>query len=157
RSRNNTPDHLRILGFRWLSSNRHGAFKDGEHGRAVPSDGAAASTPAFWGFCSMSDPSNETLFHPSRPSLPRMPMPLTLAVAILSMAALAPAMADDDNSNDAYKIGLWGDLPYSTLQATTGVPNLIADMNAHRLKFTVHDGDLKQGSGSLCDAGLYAQ
>ena len=52
---------------------------------------------------------------------------------------------------------LWGDLPYSTLQATTGVPNLIDDMNASRLAFTVHDGDLKQGSGSLCDDNLYFQ
>jgi hypothetical protein len=37
------------------------------------------------------------------------------------------------------------------------VPNLIADMNAQRLAFTAHDGDLKAGSGSLCDEKLYAQ
>jgi hypothetical protein len=75
---------------------------------------------------------------------------------MLSMAA--PALADgDEDDNDTYRIGLWGDLPYSMLQATVGVPNLVADMNAHRLKFTAHDGDLKQGSGSSCDAGLYAQ
>ena len=54
-----------------------------------------------------------------------------------------------------YAIGLWGDLPYSPAQEQIGVPNLIADMNAQRLAFTVHDGDLKQGSGSLCDAALY--
>ena len=30
-------------------------------------------------------------------------------------------------------------------------------MNAQRLKFTVHDGDLKQGSGSPCDDNLYLQ
>src|SRR5262249_57837342 len=63
----------------------------------------------------------------------------------------------DGDDDDSYEIGLWGDLPYSLQQATSGVPNLIADMNAHRLKFTVHDGDLKAGSGSLCDDGLYAQ
>src|SRR5204862_2143458 len=45
-----------------------------------------------------------------------------------------------------------------------GVPNLIADMNAHRLKFTVHDGDLKAGNsipGSVtpttCADALYVQ
>jgi hypothetical protein len=54
-----------------------------------------------------------------------------------------------------YTIGLWGDLPYSDEQATTGVPNLIADMNAQRLAFTVHDGDLKQGSNSPCDDAMY--
>ena len=75
----------------------------------------------------MSDHANETLFHPSR--LSRKPTALALAatMTILSIAALAPALAHDENSNDAYKIGLWGDLPYSTLQATTGVPNLIAE------------------------------
>ena len=56
----------------------------------------------------------------------------------------------------AFAVGLWGDLPYNTLQATVGVPNLIADMNAQKLAFTVHDGDLKAGSGSCADA-LYTQ
>jgi hypothetical protein len=37
------------------------------------------------------------------------------------------------------------------------VPNLIADMNTQDLVFTVHDGDLKAGSGSLCDDALYAR
>src|SRR6185295_7007526 len=54
-------------------------------------------------------------------------------------------------------IGLWGDLPYSDLQATVGVPNLIADMNSQDLTFTVHDGDLKAGSNSDCSNALYAQ
>jgi hypothetical protein len=104
----------------------------------------------------MSDHSNETRFHPST-SRPHKLLGLMLAVTMLSMAALVPALADDEDDDGTYRIGLWGDLPYSTLQATVGVPNLIADMNAHRLKFTAHDGDLKQGSGSVCDAGLYAQ
>jgi hypothetical protein len=54
-----------------------------------------------------------------------------------------------------YAVGLWGDLPYSPLQEAVGVPNLIADMNAQRLAFSVHNGDLKQGSGSPCDEALY--
>src|SRR5262252_6397888 len=55
----------------------------------------------------------------------------------------------DINSKAKYEIGLWGDLPYSDLQALTGVPNLIADMNDQDLAFSVHDGDLKAGSGTL--------
>ncbi|WP_315702527.1 MULTISPECIES: hypothetical protein [unclassified Bradyrhizobium] len=94
-------------------------------------------------------------------ALPRLRKLLLLATPLLSIAASVPAAAHDSDfdfdDDETYQIGLWGDLPYSTLQATVGVPNLIADMNAHRLKFTAHDGDLKQGSGSLCDAGLYAQ
>lgn len=82
------------------------------------------------------------------------------AMALVAAAATmaAPALADDDrDESDRYAIGLWGDLPYSPVQASIGVPNLIADMNAQKLKFTVHDGDLKQGSGSLCDDNLYYQ
>jgi hypothetical protein len=56
-----------------------------------------------------------------------------------------------------YSIGLWGDLPYSPEQETTGVPNLLTDMNAQRLAFSVHDGDLKQGSNSPCDEALYSR
>jgi hypothetical protein len=61
-----------------------------------------------------------------------------------------------DNDRDPYAIGLWGDLPYSDLQATVGVPNLIADMNRHHLAFSVHDGDLKPGNGApTCNDGMY--
>ena len=75
---------------------------------------------------------------------------------------------DDDQGDDRgrapYAIGLWGDLPYSDMQAKVGVPNLIADMNSQRLAFTVHDGDLKAGSGingsttpTTCADALYVQ
>lgn len=84
---------------------------------------------------------------------------LAAAAIVLVPAGAAWADRDDDGDDgrDSYAIGLWGDLPYSVVQATTGVPNLIADMNAHHLKFTVHDGDLKQGSNSPCDDNLYYQ
>src|SRR5688572_3238825 len=55
---------------------------------------------------------------------------------------------NDDRQSGSYAIGLWGDLPYSDLQATVGVPNLIADMNRQDLAFTVHNGDLKAGSST---------
>lgn len=78
-------------------------------------------------------------------------------ISALAAGLAGGAHADARDDDDTYAIGLWGDLPYSAAQATVGVPNLIADMNAQRLKFTVHDGDLKAGSGSLCDNNLYAQ
>jgi hypothetical protein len=99
----------------------------------------------------------------------------SVAGAVLIVVAVATALAadggfrgrDDDDRDDygrdgrdgrdAYAIGLWGDLPYSTLQATVGVPNLIADMNRQDLAFTAQDGDLKAGSGSPCDDALYTQ
>ncbi len=86
---------------------------------------------------------------------------LALLAPVLALALAGASAADDRDddrrNDDAYAIGLWGDLPYSPAQATVGVPNLIADMNAQRLKFSVHDGDLKAGSGSPCDENLYTQ
>jgi hypothetical protein len=94
---------------------------------------------------------------------------LVVAAAITGLAAgEGPQGRDDDRDEGegrgAYAIGLWGDLPYSDLQALTGVPNLIADMNKQHLRFTVHDGDLKAGNstpGSVtpttCSDALYEQ
>jgi len=86
------------------------------------------------------------------------------AIAIGLSADGGPRDRDDDRddhdgngSRGVYAIGLWGDLPYSTIQETTGVPNLIADMNRHDLAFTAHDGDLKAGSNSACDDALYTK
>ena len=93
------------------------------------------------------------------------------AMFLTLLAALLPlAHADDDRDDDAdgrgriYAIGLWGDLPYSDLQAQVGVPNMIADMNAQNLVFVAHDGDLKAGNGTAgsvtpttCDDALYEQ
>jgi len=91
-------------------------------------------------------------------------------LAVLLVAALAGGTLQatwnefqgrEDNrqhEHDAYAIGLWGDVPYSDLQATVGVPNLIADMNRHALAFSVHDGDLKTGNGApICDDALYTR
>ena len=95
-----------------------------------------------------------------------------LATTILLVAASTAFAAsrfggDDDRDDDerrSYAIGLWGDLPYSDVQALTGVPNLIADMNRHDLAFTAHDGDLKAGNATVgsftpttCSDALYLQ
>jgi hypothetical protein len=96
-------------------------------------------------------------------------------IAALTLAAITTTLVtgkesegrhgdDDDRDAGRYAIGLWGDLPYSDLQATTGVPYLINDMNRQDLEFTVHDGDLKVGSGvpgsttpTTCSDALYVQ
>lgn len=80
---------------------------------------------------------------------------LVLAAAVAGCAL--PVQREDDDINAPYAVGLWGDLPYSPAQAAVGVPHLVQDMNAQRLRFSVHNGDLKAGSGSPCDNNLYAQ
>ena len=87
--------------------------------------------------------------------------------ASLAIFPVVGSQADNDDGQGesrAYAIGLWGDLPYSDVQALSGVPNLIADMNAQKLAFTVHDGDLKAGNGTvgsitptICSDALYQQ
>jgi hypothetical protein len=83
---------------------------------------------------------------------------LMVATVTIGLAAANghDGRGDDEHGHGAYAIGLWGDLPYSTVQATVGVPNLIADMNKHDLAFTAHDGDLKSGSSECTDA-VYTQ
>lgn len=87
------------------------------------------------------------------------------AITIAATTLAAPVFALDDNGNGnsygknksypygaeqtssrPYSIGLWGDLPYSQSQADA-IPAVIEDMNSQNLAFTVHDGDLRQGSG----------
>ncbi len=91
----------------------------------------------------------------------------TLAALLAAAATAGIALAGRDHDHhghraDTYAIGLWGDLPYSTgnddatqLQKTVGVPNLIADMNRQPLAFSVHDGDLKDGSSRCSDDKYY--
>jgi hypothetical protein len=81
-------------------------------------------------------------------------MAAALVAAVLAAPSSGRAHDDDD---EAYSIGLWGDVPYSDAQQTVGVPNLIADMNRSGLAFSAHVGDLKQGSGSPCDDALYVR
>lgn len=98
-----------------------------------------------------------------------IPALIILAVIVTTTSLSASRRNQDDDQDkehgrSSYAIGLWGDLPYSDVQATTGVPNLIADMNSQDLQFTAHDGDLKAGNGTpgsitptICSDALYLQ
>ncbi|HEX4997667.1 MAG TPA: hypothetical protein VFY29_05555 [Terriglobia bacterium] len=105
-----------------------------------------------------------TLLIPKRAASKRAGMAVLVAVLVMALAGFSHVFAlqggkdvtpDHAEANSAYEIGLWGDLPYSDVQSNVGVPNLIADMNSQKLAFSVHDGDLKQGSNSPCNDALY--
>ena len=87
----------------------------------------------------------------------RLLLPVVAALLAAAVTAgLATAGRDGERGprwGGEHAIGLWGDVPYSEEQTTTGVPNLVADMR-QRLAFTVHDGDIKSGS-SRCDDAVY--
>src|SRR5437763_13716773 len=89
--------------------------------------------------------------------LRRLIMPMMVILFLVTFTTRAVIAAESNGQNDGrqggtYAIGLWGDLPYSTAQATVGVPNLIADMTAPNLAITVHDGALKSGSSECKDS-----
>jgi hypothetical protein len=79
-----------------------------------------------------------------------------LAAAGIASGALAENHGGDRGRDSSYLVGLWGDVPYSDQQETSGVPNLITHMNRAGLAFSVHDGDIKSGS-SRCDDEVYEQ
>ncbi len=89
------------------------------------------------------------------------------ALAVVALATAAVAVSSNGSTNKKtfeFTVGLWGDLPYSDTQALHGVPNLIADMNDSDISFSIHDGDLKAGSGTpgsqtptTCSNALYTQ
>src|SRR5204863_2512661 len=83
-------------------------------------------------------------------SRPKLVLVLFAALVVAATAA-GFAVAGKSNGNNKtfeYAIGLWGDIPYSDTQATTGVPNLIDDVNSQDISFSVHDGDLKAGNAT---------
>jgi hypothetical protein len=87
-----------------------------------------------------------------------------LVTAALAAGAAVGGNGSTNNKTFEFSVGLWGDFPYSDVQAQTGVPNLIADMNNSDISFSVHDGDLKAGSGTAgsatpttCSDALYTQ
>jgi hypothetical protein len=94
---------------------------------------------------------------------------IAVAIAVVAVVGASAGMAlsgngATNNKTFEFSVGLWGDMPYSDVQAQVGVPNLIADMNNSDISFSIHDGDLKAGSGTAgsatvttCADGLYTQ
>jgi hypothetical protein len=78
----------------------------------------------------------------------------TAGVATAGRTPFTTGAGHPRGGHGAYSIGLWGDLPYSDVQKTVGVPNLVADMNSQPLAFTANDGDIKSG-GSACTDDVY--
>jgi len=90
--------------------------------------------------------------------------PTATPTAAATVAATPGTSSATNTKAFQYSFGLWGDLPYNDEQALIGVPNLIADMNASDIEFSVHDGDLKAGSAikdsktpTTCSDALYEQ
>jgi hypothetical protein len=78
---------------------------------------------------------------------------LAAAIAILPASAAPANDSKDDERNGAYEIALIGDMPYGNI-GRAQFPNVITEINASHVAFTVFDGDLKNGQ-ERCDQPLY--
>jgi hypothetical protein len=77
--------------------------------------------------------------------------------ALLILAAVYAGSASNDEGEkggESYTIGLFGDMPYNAL-GRAQFPNLIANINASHVAFSVFDGDLKAGADGPCSNSLY--
>ncbi len=72
---------------------------------------------------------------------------LGLAIGVLSIAAIA-------DQTEEFSFALWGDMPYAKNGDDIKLAALTTDINDSRVKFSIFDGDIKDGS-SLCDDGQY--
>jgi len=87
-----------------------------------------------------------------------------VAVGAFAVGVAVAAKGDGNNKTFQYAVALWGDMPYSDVQAQSGVPNLIGDINGADIEFSVQNGDLKAGNGTVgsktpttCVDALYTQ
>src|SRR5262252_10937440 len=77
------------------------------------------------------------------------------AVLILGAIHVGTVKGDDGEPTDqSYTVALFGDMPYNDL-GRAQYPNLLADINASHVAFSVFDGDLKAGGDGPCSDSLY--
>jgi hypothetical protein len=84
------------------------------------------------------------------------------AAAVATVAAIAvglaegagPASPGRGRGPETYTVGLFGDMPYNAL-GRSQYPNLLADINASNVAFSIFDGDLKTGGGGPSSDSLY--
>jgi hypothetical protein len=82
----------------------------------------------------------------------------TVGLALTMIGAVVLSGTAKDKGDDrgkaheqqAYTIGLFGDMPYNAL-GRSQFPALLADINASHVAFSVFDGDLKAGGDGPCD------
>ena len=79
---------------------------------------------------------------------------LSAGVIYASGSSMDPQRQNDDRNPFSYTIGLFGDMPYNAL-GRAQYPNLLADINASHVAFSVFDGDLKAGGDGPCSNSLY--
>ena len=73
-------------------------------------------------------------------------VPLLAAVLLNAGCTTVPPAAEQP-----FDFALIGDVPYNAEQTTNLFPNLMRELNAAKLEFVVHDGDIKSGDTPCSD------
>src|SRR6185503_6513784 len=73
-------------------------------------------------------------------------------LAILAMLVSGCATLKQGADHKPFDFALIGDVPYTDEQETNLFPNMIRELNAAKLAFVVHDGDIKSGSTPCSDS-----
>ena len=84
---------------------------------------------------------------------------MVAAFGLANATPFATAVADAGydgfhQQGHEFSFALWGDMPYAKNGDDAKVPALVADINAANVRFSVFDGDIKDGS-SLCEDTQY--
>lgn len=82
-------------------------------------------------------------------------MPFSTVRSLVGLCAGALVLAQTPAfAQEAFSIGLWGDMPYAKADDAPHIPALIADINSADIAFSIYDGDIKDGS-SQCTEDVY--
>ena len=79
---------------------------------------------------------------------------LAAALGIYAGIAQGSESPGQDGGPQAYRIGLFGDMPYNA-QGKADYPYLLQDINRANVSFSTFDGDLKAGGDGPCSDSLY--
>jgi hypothetical protein len=93
-------------------------------------------------------------FHDRRALRRATALAATLVAVLFACRAIAKGDDDERGGADSYTIGLFGDAPYNEL-GRSQYPNLLRDLNAAHVEFSIFDGDLKAGGDGPCSDDLY--
>jgi hypothetical protein len=77
------------------------------------------------------------------------------AIFVGTASRVGAAGPGEGRGPDTYRIGLFGDMPYNAL-GRSQYPNLLTDINASNVAFSIFDGDLKAGGDGPCSNSLYS-
>jgi hypothetical protein len=86
----------------------------------------------------------------------RLALTLIAAATLVTSAGCASSPPGAKAAEAGFSFALWGDMPYKRNGDDPGLSAVINSLNAADIAFSIHDGDVKDGS-SRCDDVVYTE